>query len=70
MKLYCECGKLVADIKEGSHIRKEAQMICKECIDKYFMKEDEFEPVSNSKDTESDFGDIFRGIFGVNKRPF
>ena len=67
MKLYCVCGKLVADIKEGSHIRKEAQMICKECMNKYFMKEEDFEPVSKPKSSYSDFSNIFDGIFGPSK---
>jgi hypothetical protein len=78
IKIYCICGKHVADIKEGSMIRKESIMICKECRDKYLKIDhsdfDEVSKLSKDKDTKifypktvNEFGDILSSIFSSHK---
>ena len=31
MEVFCGCGKLMGDIKEGSKLRKGYKLICVEC---------------------------------------
>jgi DNA-directed RNA polymerase subunit RPC12/RpoP len=51
-----DCGRLVAVLREGSHVRKGAVMVCAECRKKYV----EDTPVSNF---DSDIPGFLRDMF-------
>ena len=65
MKLYCQCGILVAEIAKGSHIRKNSQMICQNCFERYKIA-DQMAKMARDQ-TKCDMPDFFKNIFGDKK---
>ncbi len=67
MRLYCPCcGILVAEILNGSNIRKNAKMLCSECYGRYKAAED-MANLSKKQNNTYDFQDLFNGLFGGKK---
>ena len=65
MKLYCSsCGILVAEILNGSNIRKGASMICKECLERYKIADDMAKLArKQSKCLNNDIPDFIKDLF-------
>jgi hypothetical protein len=63
MKLYCHgCNKFVAEIKSGSHVRKNSKMLCDICISRYEAL-DKMAKIEQKQKNSNSMPDFFRNIF-------
>ena len=63
MKLYCSsCNIFVAEIKEGSHIRKGTVLVCSKCIARLKIA-DNMAKMAKDQSKSADYPEFFKNLF-------
>jgi len=64
MKLYCHsCNIKVAEILHGSHILKDAKMVCPKCLARYDIA-DKMAKMARDSSKSKDMPEFFKNLFG------